>query len=310
MTNQTKLIFAVIVTAACLLATQVQTAAQDKDFKDGEKVEFKMRQSDPWEEGVIVVKMIGDYKQVLVRDKNGNQTGIGSLTVRRIGDRPATTPPVKTNEDVIANETKVDRTKPKTVNANGKGLMTKQEIFDFLRTRLPKAPNDPNAEEVSRALIEEIKRRGVEYFKVEFNDINNKFVRYSPDHDIISVIEHNYGAPPSQSWLLGTWNLMVADTGYNYSIGAKAGFLTINKNGTYQWKPGPNDRVINGKWREATAEEMWIQGGAGIVLLNGEGGSDWIARKSVNRSFKGDHIDVALLDMLLRGGKRRTGARR
>ena len=297
---------------AFLSAFQTEIAAQDTDFKPGEKVEY--RESDyatEWKEGVVV-KILPGNTQVLIRSKpdqwfkDGLEQAFVFSRVRRIANRPVNQP--TTNANVVEKNT--EDAKTETVKTDGKGLMTKEEIFSYLKTNLPKAPDDPNAAEVSKQLVKEIKRRGVEYFKVEDRDIYNVFMRYDPRHDqVVMAIRENYGAPPSQSWLTGAWKMTVVDVGYNYNIGAKAGFLTINKNGTYQWKPGPNDAVINGKWREATDKEMWHQGGAGIVLLKGEGGDDWIARKSTNRELKGDHIDVALLDMTYRGGKRRIGRR-
>ena len=298
---------------AFLSAFQTEITAQDTDFKPGEKVEY--RESDyatEWKEGVVV-KILPGNTQVLIRSKpdqyfkEGFEQAYVFSRVRRIANRPASQPTMTNTIDVAKN---VDKTNTEIAKTDGKGLMTKEEIFSYLKTNLPKAPDDPIAAEVSKQLVKEIKRRGVEYFKVEDRDIYNVFMRYDPRHDqVVMAIRENYGAPPPQSWLTGAWKMTVVDVGYNYSIGAKAGFLTISKNGTYQWKPGPNDAVINGKWREATDKEMWHQGGAGIVLLKGEGGDDWIARKSTNRELKGDHIDVALLDMTYRSGKRRIGRR-
>ena len=306
------MMLALTFTFSLLSGFQTEIAAQDTDFKPGEKVEY--RESDyatEWKEGVVV-KILPGNTHVLIRSKpdqwfkDGLEQAFVFSRVRRIANRPVNQP--TTNANVV--EKNIDNAKTETAKTDGKGLMTKEEIFSYLKTNLPKAPDDPNAAGVSRELVKEIKRRGVEYFKVEDRDIYNVFMRYDPRHDqVVMAIRENYGAPPSQSWLTGTWKMTVVDVGYNYSIGAKAGFLTINKNGTYQWKPGPSDAVINGKWREATDKEMWHQGGAGIVLLKGEDGDDWIARKSTNRELKGDHIDVALLDMTYRGGKRRIGRR-
>ena len=92
------------------------------------------------------------------------------------------------------------------------------------------------------------------------------------------------------------------------SIGGKAAFLTINKDKTYVWKPGLNDPIVKGKWREATEEEMKLQGGAGIVLLKSESGDDWLVRKAVNPNFKTDHIDVWHLQY--GGTQRRIGQRK
>jgi len=201
----------------------------------------------------------------------------------------------------------------------GKGLITKEELYGRLRTGLPGGPADPNGSTLLGALIDEIKLRGVQYFKVVPAEIY-RLVRRDPKLDLVAAIEHNYDAPSKPEWLLGTWNLLGVGGPVDYKPGegyvyrqkesaAKSGSLTLNADGTYRWKPGPSEAVITGNWREATPGEMWLQGGAGAVLLNGEMGQDWIARRAINRSFKSNYLDLASLDLRFRGGKRRLGRR-
>jgi hypothetical protein len=96
----------------------------------------------------------------------------------------------------------------------------------------------------------------------------------------------------------------------NESI-AKLGFLTIDAGGTYTWKVEPSDppaRYVRGTWRKATAAEMRLQGGAGIVLQNAAEGRDWIAFKYQTRvPNKSERIDVQ--DLQYRGAHRRIGWR-
>jgi hypothetical protein len=200
-----------------------------------------------------------------------------------------------------------------------RGLLTKEELISRLRTELPGGPTDPHCPAVLETLIDEIKQRGVLYFKVVPAEIY-RLVRADAKLDLVAAIEHNYDAPCKPEWLLGTWNLLGVGGPVDYKPGegyvyrqkeraAKSGSLTLNADRTYRWKPGPSEAVITGSWREATPGEMWLQGGAGVVLLDGETGQDWIARRAINRSFKGEYLDVASLDLRFRGGKRRLGRR-
>jgi len=223
------------------------------------------------------------------------------------GDRsPAVSPGAKGNEMPL-------------VATSAKGPLTKDELFSRLRAELPGGPIDPHGPAVVEALIDEIKQRGVQYFKVVPTELH-RLVRTDPKLDLVAVIEHNYDAPCKPEWLLGTWNLLGVGGPVDYKPGegyvyrqkesaAKSGSLTLNADGTYRWKPGPTEAVISGNWREATPGEMWLQGGAGVVLLDGESGQDWIARRAINRSFKGQYLDLASLDPRYRGGKRRIGRR-
>jgi hypothetical protein len=219
-----------------------------------------------------------------------------------------------------AEEPGSSKSSPSVATASvARGLLTKEELFGRLRSALPGGPGDPNAAAVLDAVIDEIKQRGVQYFKVVPAELY-RLVSPDPKQDLVSAIEHNYGAPCKPEWLLGTWNLLAVGGPVDYKPGegyvyrqkesaAKSGSLTLNADGTYRWKPGPGEAVISGRWREATPAEMWLQGGAGAVLLDGETGQDWIARRAINRSFKGDYLDVASLDPRFRGGKRRIGKR-
>ena len=96
----------------------------------------------------------------------------------------------------------------------------------------------------------------------------------------------------------------------NESIG-KLGFVTINANGTYVWKVNPADppaKYVKGTWRKATAKEMNLQGGAGLVLQKAAEGSDWLVFKYMNPYNKGDAIDMR--QIYTTGGYRRIGWRR
>lgn len=203
--------------------------------------------------------------------------------------------------------------------APARGLVTREELFSRLRAELPGGPTDPHCLAVLETLIDEIKQRGVQYFKVVPADVY-RLARPDTKLDLVAAIEHNYEAPCKPEWLLGTWNLLSVGGPVDYKPGegyvyrqregaAKSGSLTLSPDGTYRWKPGPTEAVITGSWREATPAEMWLQGGAGVVLLDGENGQDWIVRKAINRTFKGDYLDLASLDPRFRGGKRRLGRR-
>lgn len=260
----------------------------------------------------------------LPRKKMSGKAPVTGRVIPLAGSKASAVEKPLIGERLAANPT--DDTSPGSKSVVGpvattvsKGLITKEELFSRLRAALPGGPADPNAPAVIGALIEEIKLRGVQYFKLLPAEIY-RLVRPDPKLDLVAAIEHNYGSPCKPEWLLGTWNLLGVGGPVDYQPGqgyvyrqkesaAKSGSLTLNADGTYRWKPGPDEAVITGTWREATPGEMWLQGGAGAVLLDGESGQDWIARRAINRPFKGAYLDVASLDLRFRGGKRRIGKR-
>ena len=311
---------------------------QDQQFKAGEKVEYKESEyAKEWKEGVVV-RILPGNTQLLIRSKpdqwfkDGLEQATALSNVRRIAarsvnDSPANTHSSRPPADGGAGE-KADKDDSPTsspINSKGAGLMTKEEIIEYLRTRVGTDGPHPKKEQVSKELVGMIKRRRVN-FRLPPNDLHqiSKVGGNDTTYDVKSAIQHNYGPPTPSSWLMGTWNMIIVgatvDTapgdGYIYrqnESAARMGFLSINPNGTYVWKVSAKDppsKYVKGAWRKATAKEMLDQGGEGVVWFKGESGEDWIVTKSTNPYHKGDHITVALLSLTYRGGQRRTGVRR
>lgn len=289
------------------------TYAQKKDYKPGEKIEYLAATypKEVWEEGVFV-KASYDGSQPIIRQKpdqfhkGGFETAFQWEKIRPLGSVAVKPTPTNTND--------TEKTESKSAtdtarNVESRGLMTKAEIIEYLKTRIGTDGPHPKKAEVSKELVELIKRRGVD-FRLPYTDLHHISQVGGNDstYDVRSAIKYNYGAPTKRSWLVGTWDMTIVAVGRFGSIGGKAAYLTINKDKTYTWKPGLNDPIVKGKWREATEEEMKLQGGEGIVLLAGESGSDWLVRKDVNPNFKTDHIDVWHLQD--GGRQRRIGKRR
>lgn len=316
MTKQTNLqrigLFGLMI-IALLFITNNQTYAQKKDYKPSEKIEYLAATypEEVWEEGVFV-KASFDGSQPIIRQKpdqwykEGFQTASSWEKIRPLSTGKVKAAPALTNE--IKNPG--DKTAPDIApTIEGKGLMTKAEVIEYLKTRVGTSGHHSKKAEASKELVEMIKRRGVD-FPLPYTDRHHISQVGGNDttYDVISAIQYNYGAPTQRSWLMGTWDMTIVAVGRYGSIGGKAAYLMINKDKTYTWKPGLNDTVIKGKWREATEEEMKLQGGEGIVLLRGESGDDWLVRKDVNPNFKTDHIDVWHLQD--GGAQRRIGKRR
>ncbi|HLM60913.1 MAG TPA: hypothetical protein VK308_08925 [Pyrinomonadaceae bacterium] len=306
-TNSRRIGLLVLLTIILLFIGGIQAFSQKKDYKPGEKIEYlaETYPEEVWEEGVFV-KAGYDGSQPIIRQKpdqfhkGGFETAFHWNKIRPLDSGKVKAAP-PTNE--IKNPK--DKTAP---TIEDKGLMTKAEIIEYLKTGVGTSGPHPKKAQVSKELVEMIKRRGVD-FRLPYTDLHHISQVGGNDstYDVQSAIKYNYGAPTKQSWLMGTWDMMSFDVGYNYSVGAKTGFLTINKDKTYTWKP-VNRAIIKGEWREATEEEMKIQGGVGIVLLKGENGDDWLVRKAVNPNFKTDHIDIWHLQA--GGSQRQIGKRR
>lgn len=314
--------------------------AQTTDFKVGQRVEYKDQRwpKEIWKEGTVV-RVDAQSHQVIVhwdpRDdypsytKNGVsiyeqaynlddvrpiQPKTGNQTADKNGD--TTAPPANSPKTPKANP-------PAAGNGGGTGLMSKQEILDYMKTHGYVNGQPKYDQQVCRDLIEIMKKRGVQdALRAGTDDltpINANGCAGAEETDVTKASMLNQGVPPTMNWLAGTWTLTVfGDTvysapgdGYIYKQGPKTGTqgaLTINTNGTYMWNDGKG-QVLKGSWRNATAEEMDLQGGAGIVLQRAAQGRDWIVFKYQSRvPNKTERVEVE--DLQNRGPSRWMGWRR
>ncbi|HMW92369.1 MAG TPA: hypothetical protein PKE54_20255, partial [Candidatus Obscuribacter sp.] len=192
----------------------------------------------------------------------------------------------------------------------GTGLLSKQQIVDYLRANVGTDGPHPRKEEVNAAVVEAIKKRGVN-FKYSWQDLPD-FTKAGGTQVVSYALQDNFGPPASQKWLIGPWELQFTNaTGFFASrdSAAKMGFVSIEPGHTYIWKihqDDPPNQWIDGKWREATAAEMKYQGGAGLVLLDGEQHWDWIVHKDMTAN-SGDWINVADINtrQVIRSGVRK-----
>ena len=330
-TNFRRIAFAVLIMIVML---STQSWAQDavSSYKVGERVEYRDRNDYiVWFEGTIV-RLVPESEQVLIRwdpradypsythdGKSTMEQGYTMDLVRHIKARTADKPEDKNggadatvNPANSAKKDKPDEAQTAAIQG-GTGLMTKEEILGYMKTNGYVNGQPKYDQQVCRDLIEQIKRRGVKeslrgsrtYWTDDLSPITKNGCG-SPSDDVIGATSYNIGTPTTLDWLFGPWRLYVfggtvvtaPGDGYihtkNEVVGEK-GFLTINGNGTYTWKvAGDPPANINGTWRNATKEEMGLQGGAGIVLLKGERGDDWIAFKQMdpNKVHKEEYIQV------------------
>ncbi|HSH96567.1 MAG TPA: hypothetical protein VK968_20630, partial [Roseimicrobium sp.] len=307
--------------------TPIQAADANPGFKAGDKIEYKPTSYiDKWEEGTVI-SITPSGNQAIIRGKpnqfykEGPQAAYSFDHVRPVGTKtaapqtttpaPATTTPTKAGAPV-AKAGPVADTAP-----DARGLVTQQEILNFLKTRLGDQPfQNPDREKIKAELAEMIKRRGVNFRYVNLSDFSNDLGKYGASSEIIFPIQDNFGPPTKLSQLMGKYSMDVIGGTVVYSengqlyrrgeVGAKAGILTINADGTYAWRAYAKDTTeINGKWRKAEASEMRYQGGDALVLLAAKAGWDWIVRQ--DRSVdKGEWVvvsDLGTRQMREFGGK-------
>jgi len=324
---------------AALLVLAGATMAQQPSFKVGDRIEYKDKSypSEVWKEGTVV-KVMPEYHQVVVRwdprDDYPSYTHNGVSiyeqaynmdSVRPIKPKTENQPAAdKAGGNNVANRGK--ETKPVTEPArpaNAGALMSKQEILGYMRTHGYANGQPLHDLQVCKDLIELMKKRGVqEPLRAGTDDlspINDNGCAGAQNTDVTEASVANIGVPPTINWLAGTWTLTVfGDTvysapgdGYIYKQGPKTGTqgsLTISTTGTYIWNDGKG-QVLKGAWRKATAEEMNVQGGTGIVLLHAAQGRDWIVFKFQSRvPNKSERINVE--DLEFRGSSRWMGWRR
>ena len=312
MNNQTKLqrIGLLVLTTIVLLFIADQASAQKKDYKPGEKIEWKTSDyPETWEE-VTFVKATPDGTQPIIREKpnqfhkDGFQQATSWTKIRPLSAKTTNKVPVNDTE------TENDATTPAPTNDFGTGLITQAQIFSFLQAKIgDKAFVDPPREAgFKRELAEMIKARGLDFrFTSSDTVFWNKLAKYGGlTGELNFPLTYNYGEPTKEKELMGAWNLGKIGAATTYvkndrvyrqgEIGVgNIGTLSLNANGTYVWKSVLKAQPINGKWRKATKEEMTSVGGDGIVLLNAQGEYDWIVTKDRRTMNKGEWINISEL---------------
>jgi hypothetical protein len=331
------LVFAVFV--ASLIPSSVRVAsAQNEVFQVGEKVEFKPNQfQDVWEEGTIVkvYPPTGQgLKQVLIRHKSPYnpqyfpEEAYDVKFVRHLDAHPANHPaaPVENKNGTKQENGQEAKQPPANAKPEARGVMPKAEIIGYMRAHGYANGRPKHDGQVCRDLIAQIKRRGVEQRLEVGKDDLSPFADNgcfgAEDTDVVKATQLNIGPPTTLGWLYGTWGMTLYSGPNKYvdresrtvttvDAFAKLGSLTIKGDGTYVWRINPSDppaKYVKGRWRKATAQEMGLQGGAGIVLQKAADGADWIAFKYMDPFNKAERIDVQHLQY--RGAYRRIGWRK
>ncbi|HLF84202.1 MAG TPA: hypothetical protein VI837_08520 [Blastocatellia bacterium] len=295
--------------AFCAFMAAGSAKANAQDYKPGQKVEYKAQAyPEKWEVGTVE-HMAPGGKQVIIREKpteffpQGNTRAYSLDEVRLPGQ--GRNQAQGTAPDPQAQAARNDRPDYRTTAVGeGSGLMTKQEILVFLQDRLGDKPFQvaySKREAVFKELGQTIMGRGVNFRYETLSQFSNDLGKFGAPSTVTFPIQANYGASTKQAWYIGTWNTSVTSAGRRVIIGAKAGFLTIDANGSYVWKLYPTDppaSYVKGSWRKATPEEMAVsyQGGDGLVLLKGKEGYDWLVRQDRETTLSGDWIWIANLN--------------
>ena len=299
----------VLLTIALLFSACFPASAQEKDYKPGEKIEWKSSgYPETWEE-VTFVEPTPDGTQPVIRQKPNefHKDGFQQATTwDKI--RPLS---AKTVNQVPANDTEAGNspTKSETTNDFGSGLMTQAQVLSFLQTKMGDEPfANPRREEIKKELAEMIKARGLNFrFSSSDTVFWKNLAKYNAiTSEVIFPLRDNYGKPTEQKELMGAWNLGKIGAAVDYVKNNRVyrqgetgvgniGTLSINANGVYVWKSVLKAQPALGKWRKATQAEMRSQGGDGIVLLKAQSGEDWIVTKDRNTSLTGEWISISEL---------------
>jgi hypothetical protein len=308
-TNSQRIGSLVLMTIVMLFIADIQAFAQKKDYKPGEKIEWKSSgYPETWEEATFV-RATPDGTQPIIREKpnefhkDGFQRATSWADIRPLSAKPA--------NKATVNDTEADNDKTASAATTdfGTGLMTQEQVLSFLQANIgDKAfTNPPRETELKKELAEMIKARGVDFrFSSSDTVFWNKLAKYGGlTGELNFPLTYNYGEPTKESWLMGAWNLGKIGAAVDYvrnnrvyrqgEIGvANVGTLTLNANGTYIWKAGAKDST-SGKWRKATKAEMTSEGGDGIVLLKAKTEYDWLVTKDRRTRNKGEWINISEL---------------
>jgi hypothetical protein len=317
----TIILFLLTTCLTMLVATAADVNAQ---CKPGEQIEYKAQNwPEKWEAGTCVKELPGGT-QVLVQEKPNQFYPEGFHRAYAVNDirpvRQAEEKPAKPDAaPLVDNKTPLrDAAKDEApVDAKAGGLMTREEILQYLKDRIGSNPwTHPKKPQVVSELVDLIRGRGVDFRDQIGSEFENTLRNSGGNETTIPyAIKFNYGAPTKLDWYVGTWNTSQTSVNNWWLIGAKTGFLTIDAKGTYVWKlyvTDPPANYVKGAWRKATAAEMAVSyyGGDGIVLLNAKGNTDWIVMKERATTMKGDWIQITYLETYSRSQTAEGGYRR
>jgi hypothetical protein len=297
-----------------LLIASSSVLAQNKDYKPGEKIEWKSADyPETWSEATFL-RATPDGRQPIIREKPNefHKDGFERATqwdnIRRPLPKAPPAPAGSITKGATPPGAPIDEMPPNTKKF-GTGLMTQAEVLGYLQAELGDNPfQNPRREDVKKQLVDMMKARGLDFrYSTPLTDFNAKLSKLGAGtSEVVFPLRDNYGEPTKQSWIMGTWKLgkigaavdtVKRDGVYRQSeIGvSNVGTLSLNANGTYVWKAGAKDSTA-GQWRPASGAEMKSQGGAGIVLLKAKGGEDWIVMQDRNTTLAGDWINVYQLN--------------
>lgn len=229
---------------------------------------------------------------------------------------------------------------PQGLGAQEQAPFTREEILYYLRTKTTHYGRDwkQHAKDVD-VLCELVKRRGAN-FKYGQSEGMNGFDKEmheasggtTGDQCRLTVVletsfraASNPGPGPGREtrsnqvpgtgdikFLTGTWQMGIGATSTTYktqgsyvyrtdtAVGAKAGFLAINSDGTYIWKVYSSDspeKYRKGSWRRASDDETKYYEPPGIVLLKAHDNDNWVVTRYANKDVKGEHVIVVNLSM-------------
>jgi hypothetical protein len=292
----------VSLTTALLFLAGIQSSAQKKDYKPGERIEYRSSGYPEVWEAAIFVSATADGSQPIIRQmpnqfyKEGYQRAASWTEIRAVSARPA-----------VVTEVEKRSAPPATTTGAGVGLMTQAEVLGFLQTNLGDQPfQNPRRDAIKKELAEIVKARGLDFlFSSSDSAFYSKFSKFGATSELTFPLADNYGAPPRRGWLMGAWNLSKIGAAVDYvkndrvyrqgEIGVgNVGTLALNANGTYAWK-SVTAQSTQGTWRDATREEMRSAGGDGIVLLKAKSGYEWIVTKNRRTTLPGDWISISEL---------------
>ncbi|MCL4820553.1 MAG: hypothetical protein KJ067_15525 [Vicinamibacteria bacterium] len=283
----------------CALSWSCLAIAQETAFAPGQKV--LAGTGSARQEGVVVRQ---DASGVLVRFPmwDGRDDPVNGPTrhyrpdeLRLAGAAPA------------APATAVPRARRVRVVPSTDGApLSQAEILTFLKGRIGSDPwAHPDKPAVVRELAALIRARGVDFRWDTLSAFANELRNSGGNETTIPFhIRANFGSPVAQEWFYGAWDLskyarslsQQGDRWVERDTVALNGTLQIGADGSYAWDSASG--AIRGRWRPAVASEMeWRQaGGAGIVLLRGKSGADWLVKEWDPEPLAVESISITLLE--------------
>jgi hypothetical protein len=179
-----------------LLVAAIETSAQKKDYRPGEKIEYRSSGYPELWEAATFIRATQDGSQPIIRQmpnefsKDGFQRAVSWTEIRPAGAKTAT---VNQQPKTAKPEDAGEPAEP--AKDFGGELMSQADVLNFLKTKFGDQPfANPRREELKQELAGMIKARGLDFrYSTSLTEFNGKLGKYGMTSEVIFPLQTTSG---------------------------------------------------------------------------------------------------------------------